>query len=211
MRSPFCVIAMLLLLVGCGYFDDSEDAPNLVIDSTPVALPVDADWELIATLQRNQLEPAMFYISEEHNEAISTAYEAGKHFIFEIGGEFNEGRTDMVRHYIIHPEVPFQDQHKDPYRVREEKREGTKWHIHTYTFLSQGWYVTEEDLVGQKGIGLGVDLSLFHFDWPQEGPFPAIKGTNYGNRIGVMDSTHVIGRSNSVINEWIRLRIYVSR
>ena len=58
---------------------------GMVVDSTPVALPVDADWELIATLQRNPLDPGMFYIFPEQNEAIGKAYEAGKHFIFEIG------------------------------------------------------------------------------------------------------------------------------
>lgn len=41
MRFLFCVIAMLLSLVGCGYFDDNPAA-----DSTPVILPADASWKL---------------------------------------------------------------------------------------------------------------------------------------------------------------------
>lgn len=71
----------------------SEDveSEDVVIDSTPVvAIPTDVGWELIATLQRNPLDPGMFYIFPEENEAISKAYEEGKHFIFEIGGENNE-------------------------------------------------------------------------------------------------------------------------
>ena len=38
MRGVVCAIA-LLLLVGCGYFDDPDDMANPVIDSTPVILP----------------------------------------------------------------------------------------------------------------------------------------------------------------------------
>ena len=174
----------------------AEEAPEpeaeLVIDSTPVALPVDVDWELIATLQRNPLDPGMFYIFPEENEAISKAYEAGKHFIFEIGGELREGMkgaSTTIRHYIIQPEIPFQDQHKGPYKVKWEEDEGTKRHLHYYTFLSRGWYATHEDLVGDEGIGLGVEIDITHIDWPAEFPFPAVKKTNYYSSIGVMDSS----------------------
>ena len=214
MRFVFCVIALLLLIVGCEYFDDSEDMSewddmlNLVIDSTPVALPVDADWELIATLQRNPLSPTMFYIFPEQNEAISAAYEAGKHFIFEMGGELREGRTDPVRHYIIQPELPFQDKHKSAARVEYEDDTGVKWHTHLYVFLSEGWYVTAEDLVGHKGIGLGVEFAITHTE--PRGHFIG-EGTDYGTQIGVMDSMHIIGRRNSIIEDWTRLRVYVSR
>ena len=214
MRFVFCVIAMLLLLVGCDYFDDSDDMSdpdamfNLVIDSMPVALPVDADWELIATLQRNPLSPAMFYIFPEQNEAISDAYEAGKHFIFEIGHELREGRVDAVRHYIIQPELPFQDKHKSSARVKHEDDKGVKWHTHLYVFLSEGWYVTAEDLVGHKGIGLGVEFAITHTE--PRGHFIG-EGTDYGTQMGVMDSMHIIGRRNSIIEDWTRLRVYVSR
>ena len=191
---------------------EAEDVDPPVIDSTPVvAIPTDVDWELIATLQRDPLDPGEFYIFPEENEAISKAYEAGKHFIFEIGGEFNEGRRGVIRHYIIQPEVPFQDQHKNPIAVEEERAEGTKWHIHRYRFLSEGWYATAETLVGDEGIGLGVEIHLLHVDWPAEFPFPAVKGTDYSSSIGVMDSSGLLGRSNSAIGREVRLRIYVSR
>ena len=36
----FLLIAMMLLFVGCGYFDDPA------ADSTPVILPADASWEM---------------------------------------------------------------------------------------------------------------------------------------------------------------------
>ena len=64
MRFLVCVITTLLI-AGCGYFDDSDDMANPVIGSTPIVIPVDADWELIATLQRNPLSPAAFYIFPE--------------------------------------------------------------------------------------------------------------------------------------------------
>lgn len=191
---------------------EAEDVDPPVIDSTPVvAIPTDVDWELIATLQRDPLAPGMFYIFPEQQEAIGKAYEAGKHFIFEIGGEYNEGWRKMVRHYIIQPEVPFQDQHKDPFFVQEEEEDGTKLHIHYYTFLSEGWYATAETLVGEVGIGLGVKIDVTHIDWPAEGPFPAQKGTDYYHSIGVIDSSGLLGRSNSAIGREFRLRIYVSR
>lgn len=192
----------------------SEDveSEDVVIDSTPVvAIPTDVGWELIATLRRNPLDPGMFYIFPEENEAISKAYEAGKHFIFEIGYEFNEGWDNVIRHYIIQPEVPFQDHHKVPYVIWDEEEEGTKWHIHNYTFLSEGWYATAETLIGEVGVGLGVEFRILHIDWPAEFPFPAVKRTDYGSKIGVIDSSGLAGRSNSAIDREIRLRIYVSR
>lgn len=62
-----------------------------ITNNPPVAIPTDAEWELIATLQRNPLRPSEFYIFEEDSIAMATAYIEGKHFIFEIGGE-NRGR-----------------------------------------------------------------------------------------------------------------------
>ena len=191
---------------------EAEDVGSPVIDSTPVvAIPIDVDWELIATLQRDPLAPGMFYIFPEQREAISKAYEGGKHFIFEIGGENNEGWSKMIRHYIIHPEVPFQDQHKDPFLVQRENADGTKYHVHHYRFWSEGWYATHPNLIGDKGVGLGVEIDITHIDWPAEGPFPAVKNTHHHHNIGVMDSSGSLGRSNSAINREARLRIYVSR
>ena len=185
-----------------------EDKGPCVIVPPAVAPPTDVDWELIATLQRNPLSPAMFYIFPEQNEAISTAYEAGKHFIFEIGGELREGRTEPIRHYIIQPELPFQDKHKSFARLKDEDDKGVKWHIHLYVFLSEGWYVTAEDLVEHKGIGLGVEFAIHHVE--PRGRFVG-EGTDYLSQIGVMDSIHIIGRRNSIIEDWARLRVYVSR
>ena len=85
--------------------ETEEELDDVMVDSTPVALPVDADWELIATLQRNPLAPETFYIFPEENEVISKAYEAGKHFIFELGIEYKEGYVYKIRHYIIQPEI----------------------------------------------------------------------------------------------------------
>lgn len=117
----------------------------------------------------------------------------------------------VIRHYIIQPEIPLQDKHKDPFFVKQEEIDETKWHTHYYTFLSEGWYESHEDLVGNEGIGLGVQIDITHIDWPAEFPFPAIKGTDYYSSIGVMDSSGTLGRSNSAIGRETRLRIYVSR
>ena len=227
MRHLFCIIAILLLIIGCEstetindtapdyevfdsavIVDEIEEEIHCVIVPPPVAPPTNTDWELIATLQRNPLSPAMFYIFPEQNEAISDAYKAGKHFIFEIGGELREGRTDVVRHYIIQPELPFQDKHKSATRVSEENSSGIKYHVHKYLFLSDRWYATEENLLGDIGVGLGIEFYLNHAE--PRGDFVG-EGTLYLTRIGVIDSTHLIGRKNSVIEDWTRLRIYVSR
>ena len=191
---------------------EAEDVGSPVIDSTPVvAIPIDVDWELIATLQRNPLDPGMFYIFPEQNEPMCKAYEEGRHFIFELGYEFRESNSNVIRHYIIQPDVPFQDQDKPPNLIIHEDAEGTKWHRHSYSFLSEGWYATHEDLIGDKGIGLGVVFDIYHKDWPAEGLFPAVKETDYSFSVGVMDSSGSLGRSNSAIGRDIRLRVYASR
>ena len=117
----------------------------------------------------------------------------------------------VIRHYIIQPEIPLQDKHKDPFLVKQEEIDETKWHTHYYTFLSEGWYATAPTLIGDVGIGLGVEITTMHIDWAAEGHFPAVKKTNYDSRIGVMDSSGTLGRSNSAIGRETRLRIYVSR
>ena len=227
MRYLFFVIATLLLIVGCEstetvnvvgpddevvdgavIVDEVEEEGPCVIVPPPVLPPVNADWELIATLQRNPLSPAKFYIFPEENEAISEAYEEGKHFIFELGGEFRAGWTDVFRHYIIQPEKPFQDKDKSPGQVRKENSSGIKDHVHKYLFLSDRWYRTKENFIGEKGIGLGVEFYLNHAE--PRGHFIG-EGTLYGSSIGVIDSSHLMGRRNSVIEDWTRLRIYVSR
>ena len=43
-----------------------------VSDNPPVAIPTDAEWELIATLQRNPLKPASFYLFDEDKDAIAS-------------------------------------------------------------------------------------------------------------------------------------------
>ena len=227
MRFLFFVIATLLLLVGCestetvndvGPDDEvvggavivdevGEEVPCVIVPP-PVAPPTNVDWELIATLQRNPLSPAEFYIFPEQNEAISAAYETGKHFIFEIGRELREGWTYVIRRYIIQPEPPFQDKNKSAARVEYEDDTGVKSHTHLYVFLSGGWYSTKEDLVGHKGMGLGIEFAITHIE--PRGHFIG-EGTDYSTQIGVMDSMHIIGRRNSVIEDWTRLRIYVSR
>ena len=227
MRYLFFVIATLLLIVGCEstetvndvgpddevvdgavIVDEVEEEVPCVIVPPPVAPPTNADWELVATLQRNPLSPAMFYIFPEQNEAISAAYEAGKHFILELGGEFRAGWTDIVRHYIIQPDIPFQDKDKSATRVDEENKSGIKYHVNKYLFLSDRWYATEENLLGDIGVGLGIEFDLNHAE--PRGNFIG-EGTLYLTRIGVIDTTHLIGRRNSVIGDLTRLRIYVSR
>ena len=68
---------------------------------------------------------------------------------------------------------------------RKRKR-GEKLIAHGYAVYPS--MLAEETVFGgDKGIGLGVVISIFHYDWPQERPFPIAKGTIYDSRIGVMD------------------------
>ncbi len=202
------LLILLVVIVGCDYFDDSEDIENPFIDSTPVVIPVDGDWELIATLERNPLDPAMFYVFPEQNELIMEAYLAGKHFIFEIGFDLIHEVAD--RYYIIQPHAPFQDKHKDPYRVWLDKKKGVKIDAHTFHFLANlpdNWYTSVPDHLegfnSGKALGLGVDFSVH--TWFDNG------SKNYGVRIGLLHDSFTIGRGNHFIKEGIRLRIYVSR
>ena len=174
-----------------------------VTENPPVAIPTDAEWELIAMLQRNPLRPAEFYLFDEDQTAISGAYLAGKHFIFEIGSE-NKGRQGAgTRHYIIQPEPPFQDKYKDAAHLDHEKRTGVKAGKHTYSFLSSGWYVPRGNLIGTGGeaIGLGVVFDQFIVDDKDQSSVT----------VGLLVSNHTIGGGRSFIREWVRLRVYVSR
>ena len=167
-----------------------------VSGNPPVALPTDANWELIATLQRNPLRPFEFYLFEEDNDAIATAYIAGKHFIFEIGGENRSRQVGQARYYIIQPEPPFQD--KDALQAGLEQRTGFKSGLHTYKFQSSGWYVTKEQrntnwlITSPKATGFVVEFSEF------------IKPTA---TIRLNSDTS----GNHYIREWARLRVYVSK
>ena len=216
MRFLLCVLATLLIC-GCDYFDDSEDTLhddsedtlNPIIDSTPVVIPTDADWELIATLERNPLRPATFYIFEGQNEAIEPAYRAGKHFIFEIGTEFRETRSIVVRHYIIQPTPPFQESDKQPGQLDKEEKDKGAFRVHRYAFLSEGWYVSKPN---SPAVGLGVEFDLTSFEdlTGQLGQIEIGQTT-----IGLIDTLDnpIIGKGvrDPYIESWVRLRIYVSR
>jgi len=171
----------------------STTVPTTVVsDNPPVAIPTDAEWELIATLQRNPLRPAEFYLFDEDNEAIAAAYIAGKHFIFEIGGENIGRQVNKERHYIIQPEPPFQDKHKDAAQLAHEQRTGFKSGAHTYMFLSSGWYTPLGKLIGGGGEATGLLVEFSEFIKPTANFELNVQGRNY-------------------IKEWARLRVYVSR
>ncbi len=162
MRFFFCVIVILLLIVGCESSEQvnemapEPEASDMAPEPTPennwvvefikpecwAAVPSNVDWELIATLQRNPLKPGAFYIFPEQKEAINVAYREGKHFIFEIGREYKEDLGSKIRHYIIQPEIPYQDKDKNPLLLHYEKEGGFKDEHHRYFFISVGWYAS---------------------------------------------------------------------
>ena len=176
---------------------------EVVTENPPIAIPIDTQWELIATLQRNPLRPGEFYLFDEDKAAITTAYFAGKHFIFEIGRE-NKGRQgNQLRHYIIQPEPPFQDKHKDANLLHHEQRTGIKDGMHTYTFLSSGWYEPKQDIFRPAGEAIGLAVN---FDqWIVDGIDKSSAS------IGLFAHNRSFGQGRSFIHEWVRLRVYVSR
>ena len=218
MRFLLCVLATLLIC-GCDYFDDSEDTLHddskdtlhLVMDSTPVILPTDADWELIATLERNPLRPETFYIFEWQAEAIMNAYLDGKHFIFEIGKEHREMYTNKIRHYIIQPTLPFQDEDKHPGQRSQWEEKGVKFETHQYFFLSEGWYIPKENIIGEHAVGMGVEFHATSTKPIEADDEPA--WTSQSVQIGLINTLKnpIIGRGPSYIEADARLRIYVSQ
>ena len=168
-------------------------APTTAVsDNPPVAIPTDAEWELIATLQRNPLKPASFYLFDEDKDAIAAAYIAGKHFIFEIGGENRGRQINQARYYIIQPEPPFQE--KDALQKAHEERTGFASGKHIYHFETLGgWFVPKETWSG-GGEATGFVIEFDQFIKPTA----TIKLNS--------DSS-----SDSYIKEWARLRVYVSR
>lgn len=199
MLKILLLIATLLLIAGCDYFDDDTIDP-IIYDSTPVVIPTDADWDLIATLERNPLRPAEFYIFDWQAEAINTAYLDGKHFIFEIGREHREMYTIKIRHYIIQPTPPFRDEDKHPGQLNKEKQDGGKWYTHYYFFLSEGWYVSEPN---SPAVGFGVEFEDFVLDGIRK----------HSITIGLINTLDnpIIGRGPSYIEGDKLLRIYVSK
>ena len=202
------VVLLMVVCAGCDYFD-----ANPAKDSTPVILPPNADWELIATLQRNPLSPGNFYIFEEQSTAMIEAYVDGKHFIFEFSGEYRDDAVMPIRHYIIQPTKPFLEEHKSPARVYVEKKEGVKWQTHEYFFESEDSWYASVDFDGPYGtqpgaIGFSVEFTV------NSGEKRAhwVAYTHAHTRIGLSDrSFSGIGTAHSYINENTRLRVYVSR
>ena len=205
MRYTLLLIAVLLI-VGCEVDNPfTQDTPQTIV------IPADADWELIATLERNPLKPETFYIFDWQVEAINTAYVAGQHFIFEIGREHRETYRNKIRHYIIQPTLPFQDVEKHPGQVSQWEEEGVKFDGHRYFFLSEGWYIQKENLGGKHAIGLGVEFDLTYFKPTEE--FPGTAETLHSVTIGLINTLDnpIIGRGPSFIEADARLRIYVSQ
>ena len=63
------------------------DTPTVNLVTPEVTCPnPDNSWELIATLERNPLQPYQFYVPDELVDPINGAYEEGKDFIFVIKG-----------------------------------------------------------------------------------------------------------------------------
>lgn len=163
-----------------------------VTDNPVVAIPTDAEWELIATLQRNPLKPASFYLFDEDNDAIAGAYIAGKHFIFEIGSENRGRQINQARYYIIQPMPPFKE--KDVAQSAHEERTGFKSGLHVYHFeTADGWFVPKETRSG-GGEATGIIIEFSEFIKPTA----TIKLNSHPS-------------SESYIKEWARLRVYVSR
>ena len=135
-------------------------APTAVTHNPPVAIPTNTEWELIATLQRNPLKPASFYLFDEDNDAIAAAYIAGKHFIFEIGSENRGRQVNQARYYILQPKPPFQD--KDMLQQGHEET-GFKSGLHIYHFETLGgWFVPKETWSGGgEATGFIVEFSEF--------------------------------------------------
>ena len=166
-----------------------------VTDNPPVAIPTDAEWELIATLQRNPLRPAEFYLFDEDKKAITNAYIAGRHFIFEIGSENRSRQVNQARYYILQPESPFED--KDELQQAHEQRTGVKWDKHIYKFPSSGWYVPIGNFIGTGGEATGLFVEFDSY---------TVDGTELGNPTIGLDM-----QGRNFIREWVRLRVYVSR
>ena len=202
MRYTLLLVAVLLI-VGCEVDNPfTQDTPQTIV------IPADADWELIATLERNPLRPSQFYIFPEEMHVINTGYVAGEHFIFEIGKEHRETYRNKIRHYIIQPTLPFQDVDKHPGQVSQWEEEGVKFDGHQYFFLSEGWYVSKPN---SPAVGLGIEFDLTHFKPTEEFPGPA--ETLHSVTIGLINTLDnpIIGRGPSYIDGDARLRIYVSQ
>lgn len=160
----------------------------------PIAIPTDTEWELIATLQRNPLKPADFYLFDEDNDAITNAYREGKHFIFEIGSENRSRQVNQARYYILQPSLPFEN---DPLEAAHEAATGVTSGKHTYHFFSTGWYVARENVFGGSGeaTGLFIEFNLHEIKSKD------LSTVNIGlNKEG-----------RNYIKEWVRLRIYVNQ
>ena len=82
------------------------------------------DWELIATLQRNPLQPYQFYVPDELVDPINGAYVEGKDFIFVIRADFSINHKQF---YILQTSPPVFE--KPPALEEHIHFEIFRWHF----------------------------------------------------------------------------------
>ena len=121
MRRFLIFTLLALCLIGCGEegIETNPDIPtvNVVFPETACPNP-DNNWELIATLERNPLNPSHFYVPDgkaEHlpdlTDTINGAYAEGKYFIFAIK---KDSFIHHIQFYLLQPTPPVFDKANTP-------------------------------------------------------------------------------------------------
>ena len=120
MKRLLIFTLLFIFLLGCAkenenpLTSDDPDIPiNLVLAATALPLP-DANWELIATLERNPLRTSDFYVPDgkvkyppDLTDVLNGAYAEGKHFIFVIHRQYS---IEHVQFYLFQPAPPVYDE-----------------------------------------------------------------------------------------------------
>ena len=99
MKRFFLLTLLVLTLLGCS---EEKDSINTVLpeDLSP---KIQGDWEYLVTLPRQNLSPAKFRMVDEWIDPITSAYVAGKDFLFVI---FSETHTRQKQFFLEQPEPP---------------------------------------------------------------------------------------------------------
>ena len=149
--------------------DEATDAklPTVnVVFPTMECPPPNHDWELLATLERDPLNPYKFYVPDgkvahlpDLTDTLNGAYAEGKDFIFVIRNiDWRVNKSIPIQHYLLQVAPPVNT------TPPEVIGKGIPWEEYRWQFQSKGWYKEKREYnttgIDTRFTGLSVIFDL---------------------------------------------------
>ena len=226
--NRFLIFTLLVLcLIGCDIENpftseehtetesqSADEVADTEIPTVNVVYPVTTcpnpnnSWELVATLERNPLQPHQFYVPDgevEHlpdlTDVINGAFAEGKHFIFVIKRQHN---INQIQFYLLQPAPPVFEGRPGPRPSGHVDFKIFRWQFPS----DDTWYRSTHFGLGKEladtnyaGLSVEFDLTPDLNDPPKRKYWQPPK---FFVSINHRDT-------NFVIHDGIQLQIYVSR